>query len=275
MFGSQDEVVEEELDGRTRISLRQQNYIEQQNFNSEISVMVVSPWVTYLIADGLGLSGIVAILTNGVFLSLYAAPNISRGARKVLKIAYETIAYCTETLVFIFLGIGMFAFEHPTEKASVGFLLVSFCNFILARAINVGVISALVNKTRSATEITPKQQFVLLVSGLRGAMAYALAIQSIFDYGVKGQIILYTTMVFTLITILGVGSFLQPILTKCDVMRKPTSERSSLKEMQNEGDEAEREKCCLKGKIYLYNFNVNYFAPFFIRADAIKDSNVN
>ena len=29
--------------------------------------MVVSPWVTYLIADGLGLSGIVAILTNGVF----------------------------------------------------------------------------------------------------------------------------------------------------------------------------------------------------------------
>lgn len=106
-------------------------------------------------------------------------------------------------------------------------------------------------------------------------MAYALAIQSIFDYGVKGQIILYTTMVFTLITILGVGSFLQPILTTCDVMRKPTSERSNQKEMQNEGDESEREKCCLKGKIYLYNFNVNYFAPFFIRADANKDSNVN
>lgn len=95
--------------------MRQQNYIDQQNFNSEISVMVVSPWVTYLIADGLGLSGIVAILTNGLFLNLYAAPNISRGSRKVLKIAYETIAYCFETLVFIFLGIGVFAFEHPTS----------------------------------------------------------------------------------------------------------------------------------------------------------------
>ena len=72
--------------------------------------MVVSPWVTYLIADGLGLSGIVAILTNGLFLALYAAPNVSRGSRKVLKIAYETLAYIFETLVFIFLGIGIFAF---------------------------------------------------------------------------------------------------------------------------------------------------------------------
>lgn len=76
-------------------------------------MMIMCPWVSYLVADGLQLSGIVAILTNGLFLNLYASPNISRGSRKVLKIAYETIAYSAETLVFIFLGIGLFAFDHP------------------------------------------------------------------------------------------------------------------------------------------------------------------
>jgi NhaP-type Na+/H+ or K+/H+ antiporter len=35
-------------------------------------MMVMCPWVCYLIAEGLSLSGIVAICTNGVFLNTYA-----------------------------------------------------------------------------------------------------------------------------------------------------------------------------------------------------------
>jgi NhaP-type Na+/H+ or K+/H+ antiporter len=89
--------------------------VEQQNFNSEISMMILGPWISYLVADGLELSGIVAILTNGLFLNMYAAPNISKSSRKVLMICYETIAHSAETLVFIFLGIGVFAFDHPVE----------------------------------------------------------------------------------------------------------------------------------------------------------------
>lgn len=52
-------------------------------------------------------------------------------------------------------------------------------------------------------------------------MAYALAIQAILDYGEKGRIMLFTTIVFTLITILLIGSILYPILVRCDVIRKP------------------------------------------------------
>ena len=78
-------------------------------------MMLMCPWVSYLVADGLELSGIVAILTNGLFLNMYAAPNLSPASRKVLQIAYETIAHSAETLVFIFLGIGVFAFDHPTD----------------------------------------------------------------------------------------------------------------------------------------------------------------
>ena len=74
-------------------------------------MMLMCPYVSYLIAEGLELSGIVAILTNGIFLSYYASPNISPNGRKVLKIGYETIAITSETLVFIFLGMGVFAFS--------------------------------------------------------------------------------------------------------------------------------------------------------------------
>lgn len=74
-------------------------------------MMILCPWVSYLIAEGLELSGIVAILVNGIFLSYYATPNISTSSKKVLKMGYETLAYAAETLVFIFLGLGLFAFN--------------------------------------------------------------------------------------------------------------------------------------------------------------------
>ena len=79
---------------------------------TEISIMILCPWVSYLIAGGLDLSGIVSNLTNGVFLSYYAAPNISPAAKKVIKTIYEVIAYSAETIIFIFLGIGVFAFTN-------------------------------------------------------------------------------------------------------------------------------------------------------------------
>ena len=55
--------------------------------------MIMCPWLSYLVAEGIGFSGIVAILTNGLILNIYATPNISRGSKKVLKITYETIGF--------------------------------------------------------------------------------------------------------------------------------------------------------------------------------------
>ena len=120
-------------------------------------MMIMCPWVSYLVADGLQLSGIVAILTNGLFLNLYAAPNISRGSRKVLKIAYETIAYSAETLVFIFLGIGVFAFDHPMSQIGFTTILLTVININIARGLNILIVSFLVNRFRSEkTYLTPK-----------------------------------------------------------------------------------------------------------------------
>lgn len=38
----------------------------------QVAIMMMTPYITYLIADSLGLSGIVSILINGIFLAAYA-----------------------------------------------------------------------------------------------------------------------------------------------------------------------------------------------------------
>lgn len=128
--------------------MRQKNWEDEQNFNAEISIMLMSPWVTYLIADGLGLSGIVAILINGIVLNYYATPNISRASRKVIKIAVDTVAYVSETMVFIFLGMGVFAFDHPFEN-NMGTIVCSLFNLNLARFLNILIVTICVNSARS------------------------------------------------------------------------------------------------------------------------------
>ena len=84
--------------------------------NNEISIMVLCPWVSYLIAEGLKCSGIVSILINGVFLAQYVAPNLSKTSKKVIKAGYETVAWGAESIVFLFIGIGIFAIDKPFEE---------------------------------------------------------------------------------------------------------------------------------------------------------------
>lgn len=208
----QDEDAPEEIK-----TLRQQNYEDDKNFNTEISVMLMCPWVCYLIAEGLELSGIVAILTNGIFLNYYGTPNCSRASKKVMKIAVDTVAYITEQMVFLFLGMGMFAIDHSYKEMGVGTAVLALINLNIARALNIGIVTSLVNRSRSADSlITPKQKFVMWVAGLRGAMAYALALDSSKE-GQAGKVMLIVTLLYSLYSILGVSSVLYPIMNYCEV----------------------------------------------------------
>ena len=77
------------------------------------------------------------------------------------------------------------------------------------------------------------------ISGLRGAMAYALAINSIDDYGEPGRIMLSITLIYSIITILFVGSILNPILNYCEVTRQVPS-----LEPEENLEETEKKRCC-------------------------------
>lgn len=94
--------------------------------------------------------------------------------------AYGGIAYSFETAVFVFLGLGMFGFPHPYAEVPITFILCIFANLLIVRAVNILFTSWIVNCGRKRkSSIRPRFQFVMWISGLRGAMAYALALDSV------------------------------------------------------------------------------------------------
>jgi len=108
-------------------------------------MMITSPLVAYFVAGGFKLSGIVSILINGVFLNYYARPNISTATSKIVKMLYEVIAHSAETIVFLFLGIGIFAIPNPFKTMGVGLFFTTIVNLFLARFLNIFIVSLLVN----------------------------------------------------------------------------------------------------------------------------------
>ena len=176
--------------------------------------------------------------------------------------AYETIAFSTETLVFLFLGMGLFAFSHPYEQLSIIFVLLTVVNLFLARALNIGICSWLVNLGRSSeSKINFNMQFVMWISGLRGAMAYALALKSSSELAV-GPSILSDTLIFSLATILIIGTALNPIISKMNVKQHDSGRSNTLDLNEVTGKQY---NCFNKFKKMVRNFDSVYFSPLFIK----------
>ena len=204
----------------------------------------------------------------------------------MIKLAVETLAYTTETMVFLFLGIGVFTFNHKYEMMGVGTLVFALINFNLARWLNISIVSYLANKSRSKkSQITQKQKFVMWIAGLRGAMAYALAMESsqsiVFTNPVTGKysgdVMLVVTVIYSLFTILGISSFLHPIMTKCEVTKAAARARRIEESKQAGRSEDEMELIqqiekkelsknkCRQMKAWFRTFDRRYFSPLFIK----------
>ena len=63
------------------------------------------------------------------------------------------MAVSAEQIVFLFLGIGLFAFNHPYEKMGWGLVITTIINLNIARFLNIMITSYLVNSSRSETKI--------------------------------------------------------------------------------------------------------------------------
>ena len=82
----------------------------------EAALSFAFPWAAYYAAEGMALSGIVAILFCGVVMGLYVRPGLSPAAAQLTHDLYETLAKVAETFVFNYIGMAFVTFPifNPT-----------------------------------------------------------------------------------------------------------------------------------------------------------------
>jgi CPA1 family monovalent cation:H+ antiporter len=173
----------------------------------ELAITVVLAYGTYLVADALGLSGVIAtLLAAGVF-GATARSGLTVRATEAIDVVWEFAAFMLTAGVFLLVGL---AIAPQTLALAAGPIAWGIVAILVGRAIVVygllGTMSAAVarlgdRRHSSSATIPPAWLHVLFWAGLRGAVSVALALSLPADLPNRGllQGIVFGIVLFTLI----------------------------------------------------------------------------
>uniref|UniRef100_A0A915CY74 Sodium/hydrogen exchanger n=1 Tax=Ditylenchus dipsaci TaxID=166011 RepID=A0A915CY74_9BILA len=151
-----------------------------------------------------------AILFCAITMSQYTHFNISPITQITMRQTFRTISFVAETCTFAYLGLALFTIKlvfHPV------FLVWGIILLFASRAASIFPLSYLVNKCRRV-QISLKNQIIMWFSGMRGAVAFALALhmcQNVMSEETKG-VILTSTLFIVLFTIVFMGGTALPMI---------------------------------------------------------------
>lgn len=174
----------------------------------EFGLMLVFTYAPYVLAEGIHLSGIMAILFCGIVMSHYTHFNLSTVTQITMQQTMRTLAFVAETCVFAYLGLAIFSFKHRCE---LSFVIWAIILCLIGRACNIFPLAALVNRFREH-KITNKMAFIMWFSGLRGAISYALSLHLQFSSEETRHVVITTTLIIVLFTTLFFGGSTMPLM---------------------------------------------------------------
>ena len=143
----------------------------------ELTISVVLAYGSYLLADRLGLSGVLATVTAAIILGNFGGRVLTPSGADSIDTVWEFFAYLLTAVVFLLIGLAI-----PVGRllGSIGPIAWAIVGILVGRAVIVygllGGASRLAPMPGLAARIPPGWLHVLFWSGLRGAVAVAMAL---------------------------------------------------------------------------------------------------
>merc|ERR1712062_247402 len=188
------------------------------NPSLEFALMLCFVYIPYAFAEGIHLSGIMAILFCGIVMSQYTHYNLSPVTQITMQQTMRTLAFACESCVFAYLGLAIFSFPLHFE---VALIIWSIVFILLGRALNIFPLASACNRFRTH-QITRKMMVIMWFSGLRGAIAYALSLHLEFKEETR-KVIVTTTLVVVLFTTIVLGGGTMPLMKYLEQRQRHSS----------------------------------------------------
>lgn len=185
----------------------------------ELLMFLVFAYSSYLISDLLGMTGIIGVFFCGMSMSHYGYDNLSKVTLLSAKVVLRTISSMCDAFVFLYLGLGVFAFGNDKTTYNPWFIVCAFLAILISRThvFIIGYFHNLFNiATHTAAKKIPTNQLIFLwFCGLRGAVSFALAVKvlGIVEMDSKVRALIFGTVVVVVImTVLGMGGLTPTML---------------------------------------------------------------
>jgi len=171
----------------------------------EIVLTFSFAYISYVVAEALHMSGIMSTLFCGIGMAHYTLYNLTPTAQIVCEHMFRVLSFLSETFLFAYLGLSVYTTEFGYSAKLIGATII----LCLVGRLWVFPLAAGCNQFRSSNKINLKNQFVMWFSGLRGGIAFALALNV---PGVNGGLLASTTLFVVIFTIVAFGGLTAPIL---------------------------------------------------------------
>jgi Na+/H+ antiporter len=220
-------------------------YVHQNNSIVAISFTLLMPFVGYLLAEELHVSGVIAVVTIGMQISHFTKKEFPEATRQESKAIWDIIVFLLNGLIFILIGLELpYVIDHIDSQDLLPLVGYSFLICLVALTIRMArIFLQRVNLQKGFVKykgrisedalLDWKSCLVIGWSGMRGivSLATALALPLTLPDGSpfpQRDTIVFISVVVVLITIVGQGLSL-PMLVK---WLKIDEDHASVRELQ-------------------------------------------
>jgi monovalent cation:H+ antiporter, CPA1 family len=168
----------------------------------ELTISIAAAYGTYLLADGLDQSGIIATVVAGVVIGTYGrSVGLSPRALEALDVVWELIAFLLTAFAFLLVGLAISVGDLLAGAASI---MWGLAGVLVARVVVVygllGGIAQLIGERAHWPKPPIGWLHVMFWAGLRGAVAVAMALSLPADFPQRAllQQITFGVVLFTL-----------------------------------------------------------------------------
>ena len=186
-----------------------------------ITLTVVSAYGAFLVAEILGLSGVIACVVAGMVTGTWGArrgkPGTADPARAAVDAFWSYTAFLLNSFVFLLMGveINLFTLAHYLPQILIGWAAIN-----VARAAFVYAKYALMRA--AGNDSWPLSWATVLTwGGLRGGLSMVLALSLPIDFA-RRDLILHMTFGVVLLTLLVQGLTVKPLLRRVGLANAPS-----------------------------------------------------
>jgi monovalent cation/hydrogen antiporter len=208
-------------------------YLVHKNFICnpviEVTLTLLTPFASYLLAEQIHVSGIIAVVTTGLYLSFRSNVIFTNQSRIMIYAVWETIIFILNGLIFILIGLQLKNVMEGIREYSLkelawyGFAVSAVV--ILVRFIWIipgSLIPAMSKRINMKRHFNPRNLVVFGWAGMRGvvSMAAALSLPLVLPGGAAfphRNLIIFITFCVILVTLVLLGFSLPWVIRKLKI----------------------------------------------------------
>uniref|UniRef100_A0A8C4SPB4 Solute carrier family 9 member 7 n=1 Tax=Erpetoichthys calabaricus TaxID=27687 RepID=A0A8C4SPB4_ERPCA len=211
----------------------------------ETALFFLMSWSTFLLAEACGFTGVVSVLFCGITQAHYTYNNLSPESTNRTKQLFEVLHFLAENFIFSYMGLALFTFQN--HIFSPIFIVGCLCILFHLQYLSTVFLLNLGRRHKIGWNFQHMMMF-----GLRGAMAFALAIRDTATYARQMMFTTTLLIVFFTVWVFGGGYRAGPLFRDQD--------ENHTDGLQSNGGSKTKQESAWLFRLW-YSFDHNYLKP--------------